>query len=143
MVSRASVRSTLLLLVFALLACKLGKKEETAPSATATPEPTAAATPAATPSAAPAATDTPAAPTQVQTGVTTKKGDAGTTKDAGPTDASASSDASSGKNAACQSKCQGIMQACLTPSAKDGGLPSFGDPTKCQAAFNDCAKACK
>ena len=144
MFSRAPLRSALMLVVLALCACKLGKKEETAPSAAPTPEATVAPTPEATAAATPATTDTTTPPSTTTT-TTTKKTDAGTTKDAAAADAgtTAASDASAAKNAACQSKCNGIMQACLTPSVKEGGLPSFADPTKCKAAFDECAKACK
>ncbi len=35
------------------------------------------------------------------------------------------------------------MQTCLTPGKTDAGLPKLADPTKCQAAFDECVKACK
>jgi len=136
--------------LFALLACKK-KTEETTPSATSTPEPPP---PSATtePSAAaptPSATDEPTSP-----GVTTKvsKKDGGTsdagTSDAGTTDAGTSKDAGTTADAGkvssnCSTKCQGVLQTCLTPTKTDSGLPKLADPAKCQAAFNDCVQACK
>ncbi|MBI3200553.1 MAG: hypothetical protein HYZ29_03350 [Myxococcales bacterium] len=138
----------LLVVVSALVACKMFKKEEPAPSALppSEPAPTAAAT--ATESAAPTAESSAASPPTGTPTVTTKKGDAGA-KDAGASDASASSDAGAksdaggGKGAACASKCQSVLQTCLLPSATEGGLPKLADPQKCQAAFDECAKACK
>lgn len=138
----------LTLALLALLACKMFKKEEPAPSALPPPEPPPSATAADTatpePSAAEATTAAPAVPGTV----VAKKTDAGA-KDAGTTDASASadaaapSDAGGGKSAACASKCQGVLQTCLTPGKTEAGMPTFADPTKCQAAFDECAKACK
>lgn len=135
------------LALFALLACKMFKKEEPAPSALPPPEPPPAETAAATPTEPSAAEPTPDTPTPTGT-VAPKKTDAGA-KDAGAKDASASadaatpSDAGGGKSAACASKCQGVLQACLTPGKTEAGMPTFADPTKCQAAFDECAKACK
>jgi len=138
----------LLVVVSALVACKMFKKEEPAPSALPPPEPPPTAAATATETAAPTAeASAGSAPTSTPTG-TTKKGDAGA-KDAGAADASASSDAGaksdagSGKGAACAAKCQGVLQACLMPGATEGGLPKLADPQKCQAAFDECAKACK
>jgi hypothetical protein len=135
------------LLVFAaLLACK--KKEEPAlPDAALPPPAPEAPAPAPAASAAPAETDddgdddskpatTAAKPTVKKDGGTTAKTDAGTTA---KTDAGAKPAASK----ACIEKCNAVLQTCLTPAKKDGGFPSFGDPAKCQSAFQDCQTACK
>jgi hypothetical protein len=134
-----------LVVLGALLACKK-KQEQTAPSATPPP---ASVAPTAEPTATASAEPSSAQPDPAKTTTIRKpNGDAGA-KDAAPSDAAAkndaaaTSDAGGTKNAACQSKCQGVMQACLTPSGKDGGLPSFADPTQCKAAFDECVKACK
>jgi len=136
---------------FTLLACKMFKKEEPAPSALPPPEPPPTATAAATATTEPSAE--PAKDSPTPTNVTTKKGDAGA-KDGGATDASASTDSGAaasdagkadagGKGAACAAKCQSILQACLSPGLTEAGAPKLPDPHKCQAAFDDCAKACK
>ena len=137
MTLRSLPKTTFLVVVFALLACKLFKKEEPAPSASAPAEPPPTPTAEAPEAAAPATSDTSAAPTPTSI-VTVHKGDAGVK------DASAATDSGSGaKSAACQTKCNGALQACLVPAKKEGGLPTLADPTKCQTAFNDCLSACK
>ncbi|MEJ7734850.1 MAG: hypothetical protein WKG00_37390 [Polyangiaceae bacterium] len=102
---------------------------------------------AATPAIPQPVTPTPVTPTpvsqpRVDAGTST---DAGTATDAGATDAGAKADAGAGPNAQnCFAKCQGLLATCLTPQAgKDGGLPTFGDATKCKAAQDTCQAACK
>ena len=72
------------------------------------------------------------------------KTDAGTV-DAGKTDAGTADAGKTGGNVqACLAKCQAVLASCLTPQAgKDGGFPTFGDPTKCKAASDACQAACK
>jgi len=138
----------------ALLACKLGKRDEepAADAAAAEPVPVAAAPaespapsaaspePTAQPAQPGAAAPSPAAPAPVP------KLDAGVAAEAGsPADAggAAASDAGSPKSAVCQTKCQPVLQACLTPGVTEAGLPSLADPTQCKAAFDACLAACK
>lgn len=134
-------------LALACGSCKLIKKEEAAPPDAAlavepAPVVVADAEPAAPPPAAePEPAPAPAAgkqPGKVSGDGGTSKSDAGV-KDAGTSDAGGGGATS----AACQSKCQGALQVCVTPSVTEGGLPSLGDPTKCREAFDACIAACK
>lgn len=143
-----------LLVVAVLSACKLFQKEE--PAGLPDAEPTAAvpAEAAAEPTAT-ATAEATATPT-AQGGTPTTKPTVSLPKDAGagdaapaaqdagaaPKDASAA-DASGAKSAACQTKCQAVLQACLTPGVSEAGLPTLADPTKCKTAFDECAAACK
>lgn len=141
MTSPFARRFALSIVIVALLACKLFKKEEPAPSASSEPEPAPpASTAEAEEAAAPPPAETSAAPA-APTVVTTAKPK---TTDAGAKDAAPATDASSkGPNPACQQSCNAALGICLKPSAKEGGLPTFADPAKCKAAFDACLKACK
>jgi hypothetical protein len=69
--------------------------------------------------------------------------DPGAATDAGKSDAGAADGALSGKLAACASKCQGVLQNCLTPAfPADGGFPQMKDPKACQTAFDACRAGC-
>ncbi|WP_104981493.1 hypothetical protein [Sorangium cellulosum] len=167
------MRATKLLAVFAvttatpgllaLTACKSSDETEeiaplpgdaAAPAATA-PLPTATGTtPPATPTTAapPAAATAKATPAQpapagaslLDAGIALL--DAGAPKDAGTTtDGGTKTDAGalSTKLEACATKCQSILQSCLTPTfPADGGLPKLKDPKACEASFNACHTAC-
>ena len=130
-------------------ACK--KDETVAPGPTDTSAATSTAAPPA--DAAPVDTGAVAPPPQPGPGPVTGPKDAGAT-DAGATDAGAKdaggtadagkADAGATTNTGCISKCQGVLQACLTPTpGKDGGLPKIGDPVACKAAADACQAACK
>jgi hypothetical protein len=140
MTTKGSV-APLLAILTALLACK--KKEEQAlPDALPEPVTTQAEpVPVPGPAPTPAAADEPDKPSPSTAKPATKR-DAGTTADSG-TAAKADAGATPSPSAACFQKCQSILQACLTPSQKDGGFPSLGDPAKCQAELQACQTACK
>jgi len=133
-------------------ACK--KDDDTAPvaaDAEAPPPPPAAADAAAPPTEPPPVvppTPVPVTPTQTKDAGTTDAGktDAGKT-DGGATDAGTKPDAATtggGNFQACLAKCQAALAGCLTPQpGKDGGLPTLGDPSKCNAARDACQAACK
>ncbi len=148
----------------ALLACKLGKKEE-APEAGATaapptdlsptPEPT---TPAPTPPDTAAAPGTPApnattprgatpkatttTATASATATTTTTATASATTPPAPTASTTATATATATASHCAPKCQGVLTNCLKPATTDGGLPTLADPTACQKAFNDCVAAC-
>ncbi|WP_437682457.1 hypothetical protein [Sorangium sp. So ce131] len=166
------MRATKLLAVFAVMtatpgllapaACKSSDEAEeiaplpgdaAAPAATPTPPPAATGTtPPATPTpAAPPATakanpaqPAPAGASLLDAGVALL--DAGAPKDAGATtDGGTKADAGalSTKIEACATKCQSILQSCLTPTfPADGGLPQLKDPKACEASFESCRSAC-
>ncbi|WP_437580884.1 hypothetical protein [Sorangium sp. So ce887] len=141
-----------------IAACKSSDDpEEVAPAPTDVPAPTATAPLPAATGTVPAATPTPIAPpatakappaqpaapgTKTDAGAPLDGGDGGAPKDAGAT-ATPDAGALSGKLAACATKCQSILQTCLTPQfPADGGLPKLADPAACQKSFDDCRTAC-
>jgi hypothetical protein len=137
-----------LAVMVALLACK--KKEEPAvidawpPPAIEVPADKPAEPTPAEP-AAPESTGTaPSGPTgpKPTTTVTPKDAGAKDAATAAKTDAAAPAPAP-GPSKECTDRCNSALRTCLTPSVTEGGLPSLGDPTACQKAFNDCTAACK
>ena len=132
-----------LVLVVALLACKKKTDEEQPLPDAALPPPVAEPAPAETtaePAPEPSASAPEPATTAAKPTTPVAKKDGGTTatdkKDAG-------SKPSTTVSKACLEKCNAVLQGCLVPAKKDGGFPSIGDPTKCQAAFQECQAACK
>lgn len=142
-----------LVALVALLGCRfLGHQPEASADAGGTPDLAPAAPPAAPAVAAPTAVATaqPGAPAPVAPGVPATTAHASAT--AAPSASGAPTATSTAAapalpappSAACLSKCNGILQACMiAPSVGDGGVPKLPDPTKCKAAFDACAAACK
>jgi hypothetical protein len=115
-----------------------------APTALSEPLPVATAVGAANPGSSPAAPVTPStkpdggAQADASLPADAGKGDAGAPGDAGAGDAGSAS----ARLKACAEKCQAVMQACLTPSFTDSGVPQIKDPAACQAAAEACRAGC-
>jgi hypothetical protein len=115
-----------------------------APSAVAAPSPLGTAVGAADPGSSPAAPVTPSfkpdggAQADASSPADAGKGDAAAPGDAGTGDAGSAS----ARLRACAEKCQAVMQACLTPSFTDSGVPQIKDPAACKAAADACRAGC-
>jgi hypothetical protein len=149
--AKPAVLLTLAVAIFTAEACKTDDETvvvadaEAPPPAEVDAAPPTEPTPAATTPPIPVPTTPVTTPTTPRDAGVTDAGktDAGTaTADAGKTDAGTVKPG--GNFQACAQKCQAVLASCLTPQAgKDGGLPTFGDATKCKAASDACQAACK
>lgn len=151
----SAMRASTLVAVFAVVAasqgvagCKSEKDEE----AILLPSPPAASIVPSAVATGPAPVvpqpiaPVPAVKTPAPVGAGTKADAGAPVADAGAgatTDAGTTGGVLSGKLAACASKCQGILQSCLTPAfPADGGFPQIKDPKACQTAFETCSTGC-
>jgi hypothetical protein len=125
-------------------ACKRGEETVAATDAAAPPTTPVAETPDA--AAAPPAEPVPVTPTPVSTTTKPAIKDGGTdaaapAPDGGKPDAGGGSTGGGNKLQACLQTCGAKLQACLTPTSTDGGIPRI-DPAGCNKVAEQCRTAC-